>query len=116
MLEFILAFSWFQANMVTNKVLTLAFIRETTRVLLGLKKRGFGEGRWNGFGGKVQTGESIELAAKRYKCRQYVALQCVKSIILTYRKLTLFRVPQEAKVSQNLQWNLKLFSLSPQRL
>jgi 8-oxo-dGTP diphosphatase/2-hydroxy-dATP diphosphatase len=27
---------------------------------LGLKKRGFGEGRWNGYGGKVQTGETIE--------------------------------------------------------
>ncbi|KPP69871.1 7,8-dihydro-8-oxoguanine triphosphatase-like, partial [Scleropages formosus] len=35
------------------------------RVLLGLKKRGFGAGRWNGFGGKVQPGETIEQAAKR---------------------------------------------------
>lgn len=30
-----------------------------------MKKRGFGAGRWNGFGGKVQEGESIEDAAKR---------------------------------------------------
>lgn len=34
-------------------------------VLLGLKKRGFAEGRWNGFGGKVEEGETIEDAAKR---------------------------------------------------
>ena len=27
------------------------------RVLLGLKKRGFGEGYYNGFGGKVEPGE-----------------------------------------------------------
>ena len=27
------------------------------RVLLGLKKRGFGEGYYNGFGGKVERGE-----------------------------------------------------------
>ena len=51
--------------MVANKVLTLAFIHERARILLGLKKRGFGQGRWNGFGGKVQKGESIAEAAKR---------------------------------------------------
>lgn len=35
------------------------------RVLLALKKRGFGEGKWNGVGGKVEPGESIEAAAVR---------------------------------------------------
>jgi 8-oxo-dGTP diphosphatase/2-hydroxy-dATP diphosphatase len=30
-----------------------------------MKKRGFGAGRWNGFGGKVEEGESIEEAAVR---------------------------------------------------
>ncbi len=30
-----------------------------------MKKRGFGAGRWNGFGGKVADGESIEDAAHR---------------------------------------------------
>lgn len=30
-----------------------------------MKKRGFGAGRWNGFGGKVESGETIEDAAKR---------------------------------------------------
>jgi 8-oxo-dGTP diphosphatase/2-hydroxy-dATP diphosphatase len=34
-------------------------------VLLGMKKRGFGAGRWNGFGGKVDPGESFEAAAIR---------------------------------------------------
>lgn len=34
-------------------------------VLLGLKRRGFGEGRWNGFGGKVEDGETVEVAAIR---------------------------------------------------
>lgn len=53
------------STMVANKVLTLAFIRETSRILLGLKKKGFGEGRWNGFGGKVEPGETIHEAAVR---------------------------------------------------
>ncbi len=30
-----------------------------------MKKRGFGAGRWNGFGGKVEEGESVEEAARR---------------------------------------------------
>ena len=30
-----------------------------------MKKRGFGEGRWNGFGGKVMENETIEEATKR---------------------------------------------------
>ncbi len=35
------------------------------QVLLGMKKRGFGVGRWNGFGGKIEEGESIEEGAHR---------------------------------------------------
>ena len=53
------------SSVVPNKVLTLAFVREKAQILLGLKKRGFGEGRWNGFGGKVKPGEGIEAATKR---------------------------------------------------
>ena len=48
-----------------KKLLTLCLIRKESEILLGMKKRGFGEGRWNGFGGKVDEGESIEDAAKR---------------------------------------------------
>ncbi|WAQ97009.1 8ODP-like protein [Mya arenaria] len=51
--------------MVVNKVLTLVMIREARRVLLGMKKRGFGQGRWNGFGGKVEQGETILQGALR---------------------------------------------------
>ncbi len=34
-------------------------------ICLAMKKRGFGVGRWNGVGGKVGVGESIEDAARR---------------------------------------------------
>ncbi len=47
------------------KLLTLVLVCQEDNVLLGLKKRGFGVGRWNGFGGKVEAGETIEQAAKR---------------------------------------------------
>lgn len=48
-----------------KKVLTLCFIYDGSRILLGMKKRGFGAGRWNGFGGKVNGGETVEEAAIR---------------------------------------------------
>ncbi|OGZ45722.1 MAG: hypothetical protein A3C84_04470 [Candidatus Ryanbacteria bacterium RIFCSPHIGHO2_02_FULL_48_12] len=48
-----------------KKVLTLCLVYDNARILLGMKKRGFGAGRWNGFGGKVQEGETVEAAAHR---------------------------------------------------
>jgi len=47
------------------KLLTLCLVHQDSKILLGMKKRGFGVGKWNGFGGKVIEGESIEDAAKR---------------------------------------------------
>lgn len=38
---------------------------EEDHVLLGFKRRGFGKGKWNGFGGKVEDGESVRQAALR---------------------------------------------------
>ena len=35
------------------------------KVLLGMKKRGFGKGWWNGFGGKLQEGETMKECAFR---------------------------------------------------
>lgn len=49
----------------STKVLTNLYVVQDARVLLGMKKRGFGAGKWNGFGGKVEEGETIEAAADR---------------------------------------------------
>lgn len=48
-----------------KKILTLCLATRDGKILLGMKKRGFGAGRWNGFGGKVEVGESIEKGAIR---------------------------------------------------
>ena len=48
-----------------KKLLTLCIIYQHPNILLGMKRRGFGAGRWNGFGGKVGVREKIEEAAKR---------------------------------------------------
>ena len=56
------------------KQLTILFLVRDNQVLLAMKKRGFGQGRWNGVGGKVETGESLEEAAKR---------ECYEEILVT---------------------------------
>ena len=43
-----------------KQITTLCIIHQHPKVLLGMKKRRFGAGRWNGYGGKVMEGESIE--------------------------------------------------------
>jgi 8-oxo-dGTP diphosphatase / 2-hydroxy-dATP diphosphatase len=43
-----------------TKIMTLGLVYNHPDLLLGLKKTGFGKGRWNGFGGKVKNGEMIE--------------------------------------------------------
>jgi len=45
--------------------MTLAVFVRDQKVLLAMKKRGFGTGKWNGYGGKLDPGESVEDAAVR---------------------------------------------------
>ena len=48
-------------KIVTNLVL----VYDDEKILLGMKKRGFGKGKWNGFGGKVEKKETVKDAAMR---------------------------------------------------
>ena len=47
------------------KQTTLCFLIKDGKVLLGMKKRSFGVGKWNGFGGKLKDGEDAKIAAAR---------------------------------------------------
>lgn len=51
----------------SRKVLTLTMIFKDNHILLGMKNRGMGKGKWNGFGGKVEPDETIDEGAKRYR-------------------------------------------------
>jgi mutator protein MutT len=44
---------------------TCLFLLKDDQVLLAMKKRGFGKGKWNGVGGKLDDGETAEQAAIR---------------------------------------------------
>ncbi|MCJ7816431.1 MAG: 8-oxo-dGTP diphosphatase [Candidatus Aenigmarchaeota archaeon] len=47
------------------KHVTLCLVVGKGKILLGMKKQGFGKGKYNGFGGKVKRIETIEQAAVR---------------------------------------------------
>ncbi|MCL2484165.1 MAG: 8-oxo-dGTP diphosphatase, partial [Firmicutes bacterium] len=44
---------------------TLVLVKESDKILLPMKKRGLGVGKYNGYGGKREEGETIEEAAIR---------------------------------------------------
>lgn len=44
---------------------SLLFLRRDDQILLAMKKRGFGQGWWNGVGGKLDAGETTEQAMVR---------------------------------------------------
>ncbi len=43
-----------------TKRTTLCLVYDHPKILLGFKKRDFGRGRWNGYGGKLEAGETLE--------------------------------------------------------
>lgn len=44
---------------------TLVFLIKKNKILLAMKKRAFGKGKWNDYGGKVKPGENITNTAIR---------------------------------------------------
>jgi ADP-ribose pyrophosphatase YjhB (NUDIX family) len=48
-----------------TKIETLLIIHKHPKILLAMKKKKFGIGKYNGFGGKVEKGETITQAAIR---------------------------------------------------
>ncbi|PIS40499.1 MAG: hypothetical protein COT26_03190 [Candidatus Kerfeldbacteria bacterium CG08_land_8_20_14_0_20_43_14] len=59
-----------------NILQTLTLIYKENQILLGMKKRGLGQDRWNSFGGKVQPNEDIKTAAIR-ELREETNIQAV---------------------------------------
>lgn len=69
-------------------IYTLVFIKNDCKVLLGLKKRGLGKGKWNGFGGKIEKNETlIEGAIRETKEESNLKLENIKHIgVLAYEE------------------------------
>lgn len=77
-----------------RKTYTCVFVIDEKKrsILLGFKKRGLLEGKWNGFGGKVEPGETILEAASRYVhylAEYLVFLHLYITVIVCVKYLTL---------------------------
>jgi 8-oxo-dGTP pyrophosphatase MutT (NUDIX family) len=55
----------------TEKICTLLFLIRDDEILLAMKKRGFGSGRYNGVGGKIEPDETEEQAMIR-ECQEEI--------------------------------------------
>lgn len=92
-----------------KKQLTLCVVYEHPRILLGMKKRGFGTGRWNGFGGKLKEGETVEEAAKRELTEEAF----ISAEELEKRGLVEFEFVGNPEILQVHIFNVKKFSGLP---
>ncbi len=62
-----------------KKIMTEALAIKDGKILLGRrKKNGFGQGKWLGFGGKVEDGETIEQAMAR-ECEEEANIKVTKA-------------------------------------
>jgi 8-oxo-dGTP diphosphatase len=73
------------------------------RILLGFKRRGFGQGKWNGFGGKVEDGEQIREAALR-ELYEEAGVYCVGDGHQASSRCTL-----QPSQGQSFRWAGRLF-------
>lgn len=55
-------------------IVTLLFLIRDRQILLAMKKRGTGQGKWNGVGGKVAEGEDIGSATIR-ECEEEIGVK-----------------------------------------
>jgi 8-oxo-dGTP pyrophosphatase MutT (NUDIX family) len=83
---------------VPYKTATLVFPSDVSRILLGLKKTGLGKGFFNGFGGKVEKGESVRQGAFRELSEETgIALGDLREELLTYVGKIRFKWPEVPK-------------------
>lgn len=81
------------------KKVTLCFLIKENKILLAMKKRGFGKDKWNGYGGKNQENEKIRKTAKRE------TLEEIGAKIIKMEKMAVLIF----KFTNNPEWNQKCF-------
>lgn len=80
------------------------------KILLGLKKRGFGKGRWNGAGGKVEDGETFKDATIR-ECQEEFGITPLSPTLIASIKFDVFHNQEQlmldVQVFMSTKWEGK---------
>lgn len=84
-----------------KKIVTLCFLLRDGEILLGLKKEGWGVGKWNGIGGKVEEGETFLEGAVREIAEEINVL--VKEEHLEKTAELLFRFIEEDELVHEME-------------
>lgn len=89
---------------------TLLFLKRQNSILLAMKKRGLGAGKWNGVGGKVVPPETFEQATAR-ECKEEIgviplaiSLVAVLNFYITERSVTERKIHNVAHVYLTDEW------------
>ncbi|OZJ06946.1 hypothetical protein BZG36_00139 [Bifiguratus adelaidae] len=100
-----------QPGLTRRRLLTLVLVHDKAqdRILLGMKKRGFGVGRYNGFGGKVEAGETIQEAASR----ELLEEACIVAKDLTPAGILLFSFDNDPLALEVHIFNVYTFEGTP---
>ena len=91
-------------------VMTLVMVYDDQKILLGLKKRRFGVGRWYGFGGKVEGDETIEEVVRRELMEEV----CISPKDLTPRGQLIFTFEENDDELEVHLFSVHEFSGEPQ--
>ncbi|MEI6481247.1 MAG: 8-oxo-dGTP diphosphatase [Candidatus Saccharibacteria bacterium] len=85
--------------------LTLLYLLKEDKVLLAMKKRGFGIGKWNGVGGKIDKDESVEEALIR-ECNEEIGVR-----ITNFQKVG-FLLFEEIHLDERKKMNMHIYTAS----
>lgn len=77
---------------------TLCFLIKENQILLAMKKRGFGVGKYNGVGGKVKEGETLRQTVQRETWEEI----CVKPLVFKKVAVLNFLFPDSP---YDINWN-----------
>jgi ADP-ribose pyrophosphatase YjhB (NUDIX family) len=86
-----------------TQIMTLCILRKGDELLLGMKKVRFGAGNYNGYGGKVDEGESIEQALVR-EMKEESRLELLKYELRGRMKFELTDSFKEVHIYEGLDW------------
>jgi mutator protein MutT len=92
------------SNPIFAKRRTLVFLLRDKEVLLAMKKRGFGMGKWNGVGGKIEEGETVPQAAIR-EAQEEIGV-VIQESDLTHAGTIQFLLPEDP---DNKNMNVEVF-------